>query len=266
MDLELQDKVAIVTGASRGIGLAVAERLVAEGARVVAASRTPSEALAGLGDAVTHVAVDLRRPEAPAEVVARALEVHGGVDVLVNNVGGGPEVHGPRPSFLAVTDADWLGTLELNLLSAVRATRAALPLMLERGAGAVVNVSSVNARRPFPMVVDYSAAKAALTNLTKALSEEFAPQGIRVNAVSPGPVRTPFWTRDGAMGDAIAAGAGVDRDTALAQVLPESMGLTTGAMVEPEEVAALVAFLASPLAVSTTGVEYAVDAGFLKSF
>ncbi len=266
MELQLQDKVAIVTGASRGIGLAVAQRLAAEGASVVAASRSGSPGLDALGGAVTHVAAYLRRPEAPAEVVARALETHGRVDVLVNNVGGGPEVHGPRPSFLSVTDTDWLDTLELNLLSAVRATRAALPLMLERGSGSVVNVSSVNARRPFPMVVDYSAAKAALTNLTKALSEEFAPRGIRVNAVSPGPVRTPFWTGDGAMGDVIAAGAGVDRATALAQVVPESMGLTTGAMVEPEEVAALVAFLASPLAVSTTGVEYAVDAGFLKSF
>jgi len=265
MDLQLQDKVAIVTGASRGIGLAVAQRLTAEGAKVVAASRTRSAGLDALGGAVTHVPADLARPEAPAEVVARALEVHGRVDVLVNNVGGGPEHHGPRPSFLAVTDADWLGTLELNLLSAVRAARAALPLMVEQGGGAVVNVSSVNARRPFPMVVDYSAAKAALANLTKALSEEFAPKGIRVNAVSPGPVRTPFWTGDGAMGDAIAAGAGVDRETVLTEVLPQTMGLSTGAMVAPEEVAALVAFLASPLAPSATGADYAVDAGFLKA-
>jgi len=108
MDLQLQDKVASVTGASRGIGLAVARRLATEGARVVAASRSAFADLAGLGDAVTHVAVDLSKPQAPAEVVARALELHGGVDVLVDNVGGGPEVHGPRPSFLAVTDADFL--------------------------------------------------------------------------------------------------------------------------------------------------------------
>jgi NAD(P)-dependent dehydrogenase (short-subunit alcohol dehydrogenase family) len=265
MDLQLQDKVAVVTGASRGIGLAVAQRLTAEGARVVAASRTRSPELDALGAAVLHVPADLTRADAPAEVVARALEAHGRVDILVNNVGGGPEVHGPRPGFLAVTDADWHATLELNLLSAIRATRAVLPLMVEQGSGAVVNVSSVNARQPFPMVVDYSAAKAALANLTKALSEEFAPQGVRVNAISPGPVRTPFWTADGAMGDVIAGQAGVDRETALAEVLPASMGLSTGALAEPEEIAALVAHLSSPLAASTTGADWVVDSGLLKS-
>jgi NAD(P)-dependent dehydrogenase (short-subunit alcohol dehydrogenase family) len=147
----------------------------------------------------------------------------------------------------------------------VRATRAALPVLLEGGGGAVVNVTSVNARRPFPMVLDYSVAKAALSNLTKGLSEELAPQGVRVNAVSPGPVRTPFWTGEGAMGDAIAAQAGTDRDTAVATVVPEMMQLTTGRMVEAEEVAAAVALLASPLSASTTGAELVVDAGFLKS-
>jgi NAD(P)-dependent dehydrogenase (short-subunit alcohol dehydrogenase family) len=140
-------------------------------------------------------------------VIARAAEAFGGLDVLVNNAGGAPEGSGPRASFLDVGDADWHAMLELNLLSAVRASRAALPLLLERGGGAIVNVSSVNGRRPFPFVVDYSASKAAMTNLTKALSEEFAPRGVRVNAVSPGPVRTPWWTDDGGLADVMAAQA-----------------------------------------------------------
>ncbi len=264
MELDITGRVAVVTGASKGIGLAVTEALAREGAHVVAGSRTSTPELALLVEehGVEAVTADLSTPDGPAALVARAVERHGGVDVLVNNVGAGSA----RAGFLEVDDAEWQRVLDVTFLSAVRASRAAIPSMLARGGGAIVNISSINARLPFPMVVDYSAAKAALTNLTKALSEEFAPRGIRVNAVSPGPVRTPFWTRDGAMGDVIAAGAGVDRATALAEVIPESMGLTTGAMVEPEEVAALVAFLASPLAVSTTGVEYAVDAGFLKSF
>jgi NAD(P)-dependent dehydrogenase (short-subunit alcohol dehydrogenase family) len=266
MDLQLTDRVVVVTGASKGIGLAVTQRFLAEGARVVAASRTRTPALDALaGERLLHVSADLAQPTAPAEVVARALEAFGGIDVLVNNVGGGPERHGPRSSFLAITDADWVDSLELNLLAAVRASRAALPLLLEGGAGAIVNVSSVNARRPYPMVLDYSVAKAALSNLTKGLSEEFAPQRVRVNGISPGPVRTPFWTGDGGMGDAVAGQAGTDRDTALTTVVPELMQLTTGRMVEPEEVAALAALLASPLSANTTGADFVVDSGFLKS-
>ncbi len=263
MDLQLQEKRIVITGASKGIGLALVERFLAEGARVVAASRRPSVELERLaGDALVHVSADLTQPDAPAEVVARAAAAFGGLDVLVNNVGG---VLAPRASFAGISDADWHATLEFNLLSAVRAIRAALPLLLERPGSSVINISSVNGRRPAPSVLDYAVAKAGLTTLTKGLSEELAPQGVRFNTISPGPTRTPFWTADGGMGDLIAGQAGVDRDTALATVLPEMMQLSTGRMVGPEEVAGAAALLASPLAGNVTGTDIAIDAGFLKN-
>lgn len=137
-------------------------------------------------------------PQGPAQVISRAVDAFGGLDILVNNAGGPPPgVKLPRFSFLAPTDADWQAMFEFNLFSTVRAIRAAIPLMLERGGGAIVNVSSSHARQPAAMNVDYGAAKAGMNNLTKALSEEFGPQGIRVNTVSPGPVRTPWWTEEG---------------------------------------------------------------------
>src|SRR4051812_33311340 len=196
MDLELTDRIAVVTGASKGIGLAVVRTLLAEGARVVAASRTLTDELAELrGEALRHVPVDLMTPDAPTRVIAEARIAFGGVDVLINNAGGPPPgAVLPRFSFLAPDDADWRAMLEFNLLAAVRAIRAAIPLMLERGGGSIVNVSSAMARQPGAMNADYTAAKAALTALSKELAEEFGPQGIRVNTVSPGPVRTPWWT------------------------------------------------------------------------
>jgi NAD(P)-dependent dehydrogenase (short-subunit alcohol dehydrogenase family) len=188
-------------------------------------------------------------------------ERFGGLDVLVNNVGA-VAFHG---SFLAIDDAAWQRTLEVNLLGTIRVTRAAIPALLEGEGGAIVNLSSVNARHPNPAIPDYSAAKAALTNLGQALSEEFAGRGLRVNTVSPGPVRTPMWTADGGGGDVFAAQAGVDRETALTAVLPEAMRLSVGRMSTPEEVAALVLLLASPRSASTTGSDWTVDAGFLKT-
>lgn len=138
----------------------------------------------------------------PGLLIHAAAERHGRMDVLVNNLG----VTRPRSSFLDVDDAEWQRVFDLTFFSAVRTSRAALPHLLADNGGAIVNISSVNARLPFPMVVDYSAAKAALSNLTKALSEEFAPQGVRVNAIAPGPVRTPFWTAPGGFADVAAAG------------------------------------------------------------
>ncbi len=269
MDLQLTDQTVVVTGASRGIGLAVASTLLDEGARVLAASRSRSEDLDALaaahGERLLHVPADLTRPDAPAEVVARAVEAFGGLDALVNNAGGAPDGSGPRSSFLDVTDADWQATFELNFFSAVRTSRAALPILLERGGGAIVNVSSVNGRRPFPFVVDYAASKAAMTNLTKALSEEFGPRGVRVNTISPGPVRTPWWTEDGGIADLMAAQTGTDRETVVTQVVPETVGLSTGRFAEPHEVADVIALLISPRSASTTGSEVVVDSGFLKA-
>ncbi|MFF5258285.1 SDR family NAD(P)-dependent oxidoreductase [Actinomadura viridis] len=266
MDLRLDGRIAVVTGGSKGIGLAVVRTLLEEGARVVAASRTRGPGLDALASpSLVHVPVDLMDPGAPERVVERAVEEFGGLDVLVNNAGGPPPgVTLPRFGFLAPADDDWREMFEFNLFSAVRAIRAALPHMIARGGGAIVNVSSGNARQPAPMNVDYNAAKAALNNLTKALSEEYGPQGIRVNCVSAGPTVTDWWTREGGAADVIGAQAGASRADVIEKIGPEMMRLTTGRLVEPQEIADAVALLVSPRSASTTGADFVVDSGFLK--
>ncbi|TDC56186.1 SDR family oxidoreductase [Actinomadura sp. KC345] len=195
----------------------------------------------------------------------RAVEVFGGLDVLVNNAGGPPPgADLPRFGFTTPTDDDWRDMFEFNLFAVVRALRAAIPHLLKSDAASIVNVSSGNARHPGPMNFDYNAAKAALTNLTKGLSEEYAPQGIRVNTVSPGPVRTAWWTDEGGAADIIAGATGSDRDAVLERGAAEMMSLTIGRLVEPQEVADVIALLASPRSASTTGADFAVDSGFLK--
>lgn len=265
MELELSGRIAVVTGASKGIGLAIVQTLVEEGVRVVAASRTRTPALAELGDDVLHVEVDLMDPEAPAKVVARAAETFGGLDILVNNAGGPPPGDTlPHAGFLSRTDADWEAILDFNLMSTVRASRAALPLLMEREGAAIINISSAHGKQPAPINVDYSAAKAAMTNLTKALSMEFGPHGVRVNVVSPGATLTPWWTDEGGAADVIAASAGADRDGVVATLVPEMMQLTTGRLVQPQEIADAVVWLASPRSGSASGTEVVVDGGFLK--
>jgi NAD(P)-dependent dehydrogenase (short-subunit alcohol dehydrogenase family) len=266
MDFEMNGRVAVVTGASKGIGLAVVKTLLERGARVVATSRNPTTELAALGGELEHVSADLMEPDAPGEVVARAVHTFGGLDVLVNNAGGPPPgTKLPRFGFLALTDHDWRQMLEFNLLSAVRACRAAIPVLVEGGGGVIVNVSSVHGRQPSAVNVDYGAAKAAMINLTKALSEEFGPQGVRVNGVCPGPVRTPWWTDEGGAADILAAHTGSDRESVITTVAPEMMQLTTGRLVEPDEIAEAVAFLASPHSASITGTEVVVDGGMIKA-
>ncbi|MFD0683860.1 SDR family NAD(P)-dependent oxidoreductase [Actinomadura fibrosa] len=266
MDLKLTGKAAVVTGASKGIGLAVVRTLLDEGARVVAVSRKPTAELDALaGPDLLHVAADLMDPDAPAQAVERAVEAFGRLDVLVNNAGGPPPgATLPRFGFLTPSDDDWRAMFEFNLFAVVRAVRAAIPHLLESDAASIVNVSSGNARRPGPMNFDYNAAKAALNNLTLGLSEEYGPQGVRVNTVSPGPVRTAWWTEEGGAADVLAGATGADRDAVMDSVAPEMMGLTTGRLAEPQEVADVVALLASPRSASTTGAEFAVDSGYLK--
>ena len=266
MDLELNNRVAVVTGASKGIGLAVTRTLLDEGAHVVATSRNRSSELDALDGELLHVPADLMDPHAPAEIVARAVEAFGGLDILVNNAGGPPPGASlPRFGFLGLDDDDWRDMLEFNLLSAVRACRAAIPLMVERGDGAIVNVSSVHGRQPSGVNVDYGAAKAALINLTRALAEEFGPHGVRVNGVCPGPVLTAWWTDEGGAADILAAHVGSDRDGVLTTVAPEMMQLTTGRLADAQEIADAVAFLASPRSASTVGTELLVDSGMLKA-
>lgn len=240
------------------------ERGARRSGRVASRKATPELDALARADLV-HVPVDLMDPGAPGQVISRAVDAFGGLDILVNNAGGPPPgVKLPRFSFLAPTDADWQAMFEFNLFSVVRAVRAAIPAMLERGGGAIVNVSSGHARRPATMNVDYGAAKAGLNNLTKALSEEFGSQGIRVNTVSPGPVRTAWWTEEGGAADILAAQMGTDRDAVMDSAAPEMMKLTTGRLVDPQEIADVIALLVSPRSASTTGAEFVVDSGWLK--
>ncbi|MGA4840918.1 SDR family oxidoreductase [Streptomyces sp. G45] len=259
MDLRLTGKTAVVTGASRGIGLATVRALVAEGVRVVGAARTVTPELKDSG--ALPYAVDLGTPEGPAALIAYATAELGGVDFLVNNVGAGDDVH--LGGFLSTDDAHWQGTLDINLLSAVRAARAALPGLVERR-GAIVNVSSIGARQPGLGPVAYAVAKAGLTAFSKVLAEEFGPQGVRVNTVSPGPVRTAIWEDPDGFGAQLAAAHGAEHATFLAD-LPQSFGITSGRITEPEEVAALITFLMSDVAGNITGADHLIDGGVVKT-
>lgn len=260
MDLHLQDQVCVVTGASKGIGRAVVETLAAEGAQVVAGARDVGS-LAGL-DRVTPFAVDLSTADGPGALVGHAVATHGRVDVLVNNVGA---ARVRLEGFLALTDADFAASMELNFYAALRATRAAVADMLGRSApGAIVNVGSVNAFfQPDGGVIDYGAAKAALGNLAKALSQELAPKGIRVNSVSPGPVATDLWLGEHGVAATIAAASGTDPETVRSQTV--AGGIPTGRFSTPEEVATLVALLASPRTANVTGSDYLIDGGLIKT-
>ena len=259
MELNLAGKTAVVTGASRGIGLAITRQLVAEGVRVVGAARTIT---AELKEAGAHpVAVDLSAPEGAEALGEQALAELGGVDILVNNLGGGEGFN--LGGFLATDDALWAQTFEVNLFGTVRVTRRLLPSILQRR-GSVVNISSMSARLPGTGPVEYGAAKAGLNAFGKALSEEFGPQGVRVNTVSPGPTRTGMWEDDDGFGARLAEAKGVGHHD-FVSAAPAMLGITTGRLVEPDEVAAVVVFLASDRAASMTGADYVVEGGGIKT-
>ncbi|MEV8453096.1 SDR family oxidoreductase [Streptomyces sp. NPDC052095] len=259
MDLELNGKTALVTGASRGIGLAVVRALTAEGVRVVAAARTPTPGLEAVG--ATLVAVDLSDPTGAESLVTQATAELGGIDILVNNIGGGDG--GLSGGFLDLTDAQWAQVVDLNFFATVRVTRAAMPALLS-ARGAIVNVSSMGARVPHGGPVAYTTAKAALTAFSKALVHEFGPKGVRVNTVSPGPVRTDMWESPTGYGAELAASMGIPQSDLLAG-LPTAMGMLIDRLVEPDEVAALVTYLVSPLAAATTGADHVIDGGAIKT-
>ena len=261
MDLNLAGKVAVVTGAGKGIGLAVTRTLAEEGAIVVAGSRT-TENLDGL-KGVSPVAIDLSTSDGPAQLIRRATDEHGQIDVLVNNVGA---VRMRTGGFFGTSDDDFAWAMELNFFIALRASRAALTEMVTHGSGAIVNVASVNAFfQPDAATIDYGAAKAALVNLTKTLSQEFGPHGIRVNAVSPGPVATDLWLGEHGVAETVAKATGVDAETARQTIIAGIGGFATGRFTTPEEVAALIAFLASDRAGNITGVNYLIDGGLIKT-
>jgi NAD(P)-dependent dehydrogenase (short-subunit alcohol dehydrogenase family) len=261
MDLHLSGKTAVVTGASKGIGLAISRALAAEGVNVVAGARQPTADLSDLATraAVRPIAVDLTTPDGPARLIDAAISALGGLDVLVNNVGA---VRPRTGGFLTVTDEEWMSTLTVNLLAAVRTTRAALPYLLDRGAGAIITITSVNATLPDPMVIDYSAAKAALANFSKALSKEVGPRGIRVNTISPGPVSTSLWLGNNGVAATVARARGGDPQSVAKHAAADSV---TGRFTEPHEVADLVLLLASDRSANITGTDVAIDGGLVTT-
>ena len=259
MDLGLTGRSAIVTGASRGIGLAVTRGLVAEGARVTVGARKSSAELAELvGTGMVRVVeVDLADPGGPARLVAAAGDR---IDILVNNVGAAPA----RPGgFAEITDEDWQASLTLDLMAAVRTIRAALPVMIAAGSGAIVNISSVNASLPDPGVMDYSAAKAALANFSKSLSKEVGRNGIRVNTVSPGPVATDLWLGDHGVAATVSRATGARAEDVQDEAAHQSV---TGRFTRPEEVADLVVILASDRTANVTGADITIDGGLIPTW
>jgi NAD(P)-dependent dehydrogenase (short-subunit alcohol dehydrogenase family) len=260
MDLELTGRRAIVTGASRGIGLATTRRLVSEGVTVIGGSRETTPELKELVNAghATSVTVDLTSETGPADLAAAAAAA-GPVDILVNNAGA---VTPRTGGFLSVTDADWWQALQLTFMTAVRMSRAVLPQMLERGRGVIINTASVNSSLPDPLVIDYSAAKAALASFSKALSKEVGRNGIRVNAVAPGPVSTGLWLGNNGVAAAVSAVAGAAPDEIAEKAVHDT---ATGRFTTAEEVADLITFLASDRAANITGVDYIIDGGLVQT-
>jgi 3-oxoacyl-[acyl-carrier protein] reductase len=243
MDLGLAGKVCVVTGSTAGIGRVVAEQLLAEGAHVVGCGRSKD----GPGD--LHVVADLSQRGEPERVVAAAEERFGRIDRLVNNVGGTS-----IRALEELTDDDWQASFELNLMSAVRATRAVLPEMRERRqGGAIVNVSSTAAKRPSAGMPDYSVLKAAMLSFSRLVADLCAKDGIRCNAVTPGPTATGAWLGDGGLADQQG-----DRDEVLAKV---GAGRPLGRLAQPEEIAAVIVFLLSERASYVTGAAWSADGG-----
>jgi NAD(P)-dependent dehydrogenase (short-subunit alcohol dehydrogenase family) len=258
VDLELSDKVAVVTGASKGIGLAVVHELAAEGAKVVAGARNV-QALDGI-ERVTPLSVDLADPDGPARLVRQAVDAFGRVDVLVNNVGA---AHVRLDGFLRLSDADFEASLQLNFFAALRATRAAVEDMARRKEGTVVNVASVNSFfEPDGGVIDYGAAKAALVNLVKSLSQELGPSGIRITSVSPGPVATDLWLGEHGVAETVGSATGQGADAVRDQM---AASMPTGRFTTPREVATIVALLASPRTANVTGANWVIDGGLVKT-
>lgn len=261
MDLRLNGLRAIVTGASRGIGLATVECLIGEGAKVVAVARTITPELADTGAHI--VTADLSGADGPAAAVRAAMDEWGDIDVLVNNAGGGDVTQLLRaPDTASTPDETWLAMFELNLMAAVRTTRAALPSLL-RTQGAVVNVSSDGARAPHRSYISYAAMKGALNVWSQGLAREVGGLGVRVNVVTPSATRTSLLAGD--EGYAAILGRATNANPAdILAAIPGQNGLLTQRLIEPAEVATLIAFLASPVTTSVLGANYIIDGGALS--
>jgi 3-oxoacyl-[acyl-carrier protein] reductase len=241
MDLNLNGRIAAVTGASRGIGAEIARQLEQEGARVVRVARSEG--------------IDVTDPAAPDEIARRA---GGPVEILVNNAGTSA-VRGIEE----LTEADWQEHWELHVMAPMRLMRAFAPAMAERGWGRIVNVSSSSGKRPSLTNAAYTVTKTAQLSLSRVFADSYAGRGVLVNAVAPGPVAGELWLADGGLADQYARARGVSREEALKA---QRAKVPLGRFVAQEDVAAVVAFLCSERAASVAGAAWSVDGGVVPSF
>jgi NAD(P)-dependent dehydrogenase (short-subunit alcohol dehydrogenase family) len=252
-DLHLNGLRAVVTGGTLGLGAAVVKTLIEAGARVATSARTlPAQRVEG----VVYVPADLSTAEGVSHLAQTVIQHWGGVDILINVLGGSKT---PGGGFAAISDEHWFAELNLNLMPAVRLDRALLPTMLDQGSGVIVHVSSIQRVLPLPeSTTAYAAAKGALTTYSKSLAREVTPKGVRVLSVAPGWIETEASV---AFAEQMAANAGTDYEGGKKIIMDWLGGIPVGRPAKPEEVADLIAFLASPRSASITGSEYRIDGG-----
>jgi 3-oxoacyl-[acyl-carrier protein] reductase len=255
MDLGLDGRVCLVTGSTSGIGLATARLLAAEGAQVAVCGRDSDrvERARSESGAAFGVIADLGEPGAPEDLVTETQSALGPINVLVNNVGDAYQA-----SFEELTDRQWEDIWQLNVMSYVRCIRAVLPGMRDAGAGAIVNVSSTAGKRPSTGMPNYSVTKAAVLSVSRLVADLYAKDGIRCNAVAPGPTATDAWLGDGGLADQQSRSSGKTREEVLESV---GAGRPLGRLAEPEEIASVIAFLCSDRAAYVTGAAWSADGG-----